>query len=95
MAYPFAPMPTLREFVEKALTYGVTDTTSKRHVTGPRGEETFRYLRKGDGPIVILTNIAEDERLTPVVLSNLCRQLDLPPADFGLTSGFVQDPFDS
>ncbi len=86
-------MPTLQEFVEKACAHGITEGTSKREVTGPHGEETFRYLRHIAGPIVILPNMVKDERLTPVVLSSLCRQLDLPATDFGLNLGFVQDPF--
>ena len=85
-------MPTLREFVEKARQLDITEGTAKQKAIGPRGEETFRFLRRPDGPIVILPNIEDSERLTPIVLSNLCRRLGISPAEFNLDLGFLQDP---
>jgi hypothetical protein len=93
VAYPFGGLPTLRAFIEKARELGIEVKTSKEPAIGPRGEETFRYMQRPGGVPVILPHIAEDERLTHVVLANLCRRLDIPASAFGLTLGFIEDPF--
>jgi hypothetical protein len=95
MPYPMAPMPTLREFVAKARALGLKEGTSTGVASGPRGEERFRYLKRDDGVFAILPKMDEEERLTPILLSNLCRQLGVNPSEFDLRLGFLQDPFSS
>ena len=90
MAYPFTKMPTLGEFLARASAYGVTVAVSASRVVGPRGEITFRYARRGDGPPVIIPD-SDDEVLTPIALSNFCRQLNVPPDEFGLVIGAIAD----
>ena len=86
-------MPSLGEFVEKVSQTGVNSGVATQKAIGPKGEEvTFRFLRRGEGPVVILPNIEETDRLTPVQLSSLCRQLEIDPTPFGLTLGFLKDP---
>jgi len=92
MAYPFSAMPSLREFVDKACSCGITHGTAKQTAVGPKGEITFRFIRRGNGPVVILPDIEDDQQLTPVQVSSLCRQLDIDPVPLGLTLGFLKDP---
>jgi hypothetical protein len=40
-------------------------------------------------PVVI--SESDDEILTPTMLSNLCRQLNVPPDEFGLAIGAIAD----
>jgi hypothetical protein len=88
MAYPFTQMPTVGEFLAKAVSYGVVVATPASEVVGPRGKINLRYARRGDGPPVIIPG-QDDERLTPTALSNLCRQLSVPPDEFGLAIGGI------
>lgn len=92
MAHPFSAMPSLREFVEKVCVNDITHGTAKETAVGPRGEITFRYIRRGAGPAVILPDIDDEQKLTPVQISSVCRQLDIDPSPFGLTLGFLKDP---
>jgi hypothetical protein len=93
MAYPHVPMPTLGEFLAKAAGYGVTVGQSQTEVMGPKGKLTFRYARNGDGPAVVISDTDADV-LTPTTLSNLCRQLRVPPDEFGLVLGAIADAQD-
>jgi hypothetical protein len=61
-------------------------------MVGPRGKVKYRYLKNSKGAFVILQNISDDDRLTPIVLSNYIRRLGLDPTVFGLTIGFIRDP---
>jgi hypothetical protein len=83
-------MPTLGEFLSVAQARGVIVGTSTSTVTSPKGEIRFRYAqrRKGD-PLVILSD-DDSERLTPTVLSYLCRQLGIEPREFGLDLGALE-----
>ena len=92
MAYPMSAMPSLREFVAKALSHGIVEGKAAERVMGPGGEEEVRYLRRPNGPAHVLPNIGEEESLDPFVVSSLCRQLKIPPEEFGLTLGFIQNP---
>lgn len=90
MAYPFVQLPSLGEFLQKASAYGVTVGNSTAQVVGSKGPITFRYARRGGGPPVIISE-RDEEILTPTVLSNLCRQLGIPPDEFGLVIGGIAD----
>ena len=79
MAAPFDQMPTLAEFLHRAEACGCKEY-SHLGLVGPRGPETVRILRSDTGGSAVLPNIADDERLTPTVLYNLCRKLK---ADLG------------
>lgn len=92
MPYPFAEKPTLREFIERVRKYGIEVETLPGKMVGPHGEEQPRYFRKGKDRVYPVPSIKDEECLTPFVLSSLCRQLDIPPDEFGFTIGFLEDP---
>ncbi len=92
MAYPFTPMPTMREFIDRAVKeYGVVVKEPNGALIGPRGATKTNYLMRGgsNGKVrfAILQNINDNERLNPNILRSLCRQLAIPVQDFGLTLG--------
>jgi hypothetical protein len=87
-------MPTLRQFVTKACALGCTEGTSSAGAVGPRGKLKFRYLQNSKGTIKILPEIEDGDRLTPLVLSSLCRTLGIKPTEFGLDLGFLKNPVD-
>ena len=92
MAYPFAQMPTLEEFICTACNiYGCVREVGKVKVVDPDGEESLVSAlsrgENGERKTVVLPFRDDDERLTPHLLRNLCRRLDLPLADFGLVLG--------
>jgi hypothetical protein len=91
MAYPLTKMPTLGEFLAKASSYGVEVGVSTSEVVGPQGKLIFRYARRQDGPPVTIS-ASDEEMLTPTTLSNLCRQLGVPPDEFGLVIGALAEP---
>ena len=79
MPFPFAKMPTLREFINAAVSQGCVEKFSGLTIRGPRGETCPKYLvgKGARAPIAILPDIEDDERLTPAVLSNLVRVLSV------------------
>ena len=84
MAYPFAQMPTLREFVDQAKAAGCEEVPIPGPIMGPKGPANIRCLQGHNGSIAVLPDMDEDEHLTPTVVGNLCRRLkieiDLPTA---------------
>ena len=84
MAYPFAQMPTLGEFVEYAVSQGCMMHEFPGRMIGPRGSVTPRCLRGLKNVISILPNIDDDDRLTPLLLRNLCAQLGLDINHFSM-----------
>ena len=76
MASPFTALPTLREFIERAVAQGCREG-AVTGVVGPRGEMTGRYLAApgAKGAIKILPNIRDDEHLTPSMVASLVRVL--------------------
>lgn len=80
MAFPFAQMPTLSEFMAIAANHGCKRVQIPGTIVGPRGEIDPTCLQGPSGVPVVLPDIAPDEPLTPTVLSNLCRRLGLDPA---------------
>jgi hypothetical protein len=87
-------MPTFRQFVDEARKHGVEEGKSNNPVTGPRGQETFQYLRRPSEPEVIVpATMHDDTRLTPGLLSYWMRRLKIPPEVFGLPLGFLDGPF--
>jgi len=94
VAHTFGPMPTLREFVEKALTYPQIEEGTGA-IVGPKGSEPFRYLRRKRGALAILPKVDEEEELAPAMVASLCRILDISPQAFGLPDGFRNNPFRS
>jgi len=90
MPYPFAPMPTLGEFIAKSeASYGAILRHSRNEIEGPDGLFKARYLiriHNGDQYHSVLPpNIGDDDVLTPHVLRRLCSRLDVPSSDYGLT----------
>lgn len=88
MAYPFAQMPTLGQFVRRACSdYGCTHEKGSVTLFGPDGESRVSALSReenGERKVVVLPFLDDGERLTPHLLRSLCRRLGLPLADFGL-----------
>lgn len=89
MSYPFAKAPTLREFLDIAITHGIIVAQSKATITGPDGESQLRYVQKTAGSAPIILTMEDDDRLTPLVISNLCRQLGLEPELFAMNLGGI------
>lgn len=87
MAYPFVQMPTLDEFVDKALTLGCREHSFEGRVVGPRGPVRVRCLKGNRNIICVLPDIDGDERLTPTVLRSLCNRLAIDVSHFGLHLG--------
>lgn len=91
MAYPFGPLPTLREFIKVAIEeYDVQVSESGYAVLGPKGASVPKYLeREVDSGFchVPLPNLSEEDRLTPPVLSYLCISLQIPTERFGFILG--------
>lgn len=83
MAYPFAKMPTLKEFINSAKAQGWEERVADRIVQGHKGPTRARYLIRSEPgtPIAILPEIDDDERLAPTVLSNLVRLLGIDGYD--------------
>ena len=82
MAYPFAPMPTLDEFIQQASAkYGVQ---VKSAPISPAGRYLVRTLRGGKRVAFIPPRLQGTDRLVPTQLRSFCEQLKIPPADFGL-----------
>jgi len=78
MPFPFVKMPTLGEFIRAAVSQGCKENTAAS-VRGTKGTVPSRYL-VAPGPraaVVILPNIADDDRLAPAVLSQYVRTLKL------------------
>jgi hypothetical protein len=88
MAYPFARMPTLTEFMESVTAeYGVTKQ-AWRTISGPRGETGIEYLTRnvdGEALYIALQDFPDGEPLVPSQLRQLCNRLKIPPVDFGFT----------
>lgn len=81
--------PTLREFVEVAVSNGYDLATTREPITDPEGRSIhFDYLRKVEGGVkmlVILTGLGQDERLTETTLRSLCVQAGVPGDLFNLS----------
>ena len=84
-AYPFAQMPSLGEFVERAQeAYECQLRRSVMHAKGPGGEGHLSVLHRPGVNSVVLPDVAEDVRLSLHTLRSLCARLNIPPAEFGL-----------
>jgi hypothetical protein len=76
-------MPTLGEFVDHAKQYGFT----RRLVmfeSSQLGRVTLIYLWRDAAHFAELPDLRQSDRLTRDVVETLCRQLGIPPEDFGL-----------
>ena len=86
MAHYIGPQITLGEFVARAIsTYQAHEFHDK--FMGPRGPVRRRNLHRvvnSAVKIAHLPDIADDDALTYTVLHSLCRDLAIPPDDFGV-----------
>jgi len=88
MAHPFGKMPTLAEFVKEAEKQGCVVRKLKGNLYGPHGEEQCTYLTRPSTNIpVVLPNISDEERLTPIMLGNLVRVLRVVGYEHLVTDG--------
>ncbi len=90
MAYPFAPMPTLEEFISWVTTqHGAT--VQNRVISCPIGTvEVKSIVRKSNNGTVkfcALPELKDTDKLVPTQVRSLCKQLGIPPEDFGLLLG--------
>lgn len=86
MSAPVERMPTWAEFLKVARAQGVRLHTARTRIEGPHGKEPpIRYLKKGDGPAVIVPTLRPRDVLTPHLLSALCRTVPVDPAPFDLS----------
>jgi hypothetical protein len=83
VAYPFGPMPTLGEYVQKAREQGCTLGTTTAHIVG-RPDQEVRYLSRSGPPhlVAVLPAISDEDRLTPSVVRSLSNQLAIPLSAF-------------
>lgn len=85
MAYPFAQMPTVAEFIDRVTTeHRATLRHTESLVVGPKGPVTFDYLEM-DGPEPKRTQpLPSDhqQRVTPQLLRVLCLQLGIQVQEF-------------
>ena len=81
---------TLRQFIIAAVRQGCREKVAHGEIIGWKGPAKVHYLLKpqpeGD-LIAILPNVRESETLSPTVLTNLVRALDL--TGFELSNGGV------
>lgn len=79
MPFPFGQMPTVREFIDSAVSQNCHEGTCKAEIVGPRGPIQARYLRgRGEQKNVIcILPTDENERLTPTQLASFVRRLGL------------------
>ncbi|MEW8436932.1 MAG: hypothetical protein AB2689_02145 [Candidatus Thiodiazotropha taylori] len=89
MAYPFARMPGLGEFINRACQdYGAELRASKIGFEGPEGTVFPRYLFRihdNNQYHATLPGCEESEILTPTIVRRLCKGLEIPLSDFGLS----------
>lgn len=79
-------MPTLGDFLSKAEGKGVLVGISDP-APGPDGTVRFRFIQRSQSSPPVVIDEDDSVVLTPVVLSNYCRQMGLDPKDFGLNLG--------
>lgn len=88
MAYPFAPLPSLDDFIDRVTSTAYGSKINTTDVSGPRGrikiEVLTRKIGNGKQRIAVIPDLKGSDILTPHVLRSLCVQLDIPPKDFGL-----------
>lgn len=77
MPYPFAQMPTLRQFIDEAKKHGCTEGYSKSELVGPRGSARVHYLIGPNGVVYPLPDIKDDDRLTPTIMASIARALQI------------------
>jgi hypothetical protein len=74
--FPMTALPTIGQFVEKAVEQGCRLATARVPIIGPRGKVTPRYLESADRKrFVILPNEHDSERLAPSQVANFVRVL--------------------
>ncbi len=77
MAHPFAPMPTLREFIDAAVSQGCREGVAHSKLVGPHGPTEVRYLEGTNKVIYPFPNIKDDDRLTSTLMASVVRALKL------------------
>ena len=90
MAYPMAKMPTLGEFIKRAVEEYGGQLRSGPQITVPRGPVKPRYIYREHEDAVLralLPDVGGAQRLMPDVLRSLCVRLQIDPADFGFDLG--------
>jgi len=79
VAFPFAEMPTLGDFIEWAeMRYGIRRKDSPTLAEGPRGPVKWTYLQRNEGdPFVVLPDMADQDRLSPNEVRSFCETLGM------------------
>lgn len=76
MPVPFSAMPTVREFIARAVRQGCIEGRAKRPFYGPRGPVLARYLASpGPRRTIVMLPENDNERLRSGVLAHYVRAL--------------------
>ena len=73
MSEPFSQQPTLRHFIDAAVARGCQE----KRLQGPEGVGEIHYLIGLNGVLYPLSNMDENERLTPTESASLRRVLGI------------------
>jgi len=88
MAYPFAPMPTLGDFIKNSIDkYDAKLRQSKISLEGPDGSHYPKFLicvHDNNQYHAVLPDLDDDEVLNSHILRKLCLRLGIPLEDYGL-----------
>jgi hypothetical protein len=93
VAYPFAQMPTVDEFVQWAVESGAKVVSLEDmggSMQGPRGKVAVRYLVQGEGQPFVVPD-PPGSRMTPTQVRIGCDRLGLPVAHWGFTAENLHD----
>ena len=86
MPHPFSQAPTLREFIDVAVSMGCEERSLDVSLVGPRGATAIRYLLSPAKRVIYpLPDIADQDRLAHSTVASLERALGI---DTGLVPGF-------
>jgi hypothetical protein len=79
---PLPEFPTLREFIDKAVTFGAEVKYISDIMEGPAGPVRFEYLWINSERFVEIPNLPTDTRIPPDTIDRLARRLKIPAKDF-------------
>jgi hypothetical protein len=97
MAHPFAPCPTLDEFIA-CVSSDFDVQLQTVELIGPKGRENVFYLireEEGRKLIASLPSLEKSDRLVPSQLRSLGAALQIPGDQFGLTVEMIADDSDA
>lgn len=89
MSYPFAPMPSLGQFIQRAKSQFGAQLKRTKVIMGPRGPMSGQYLERVVGDVrkrmVVPKHLKPDDILRPNLVRSFCKRLGIDPVNFGFT----------